>query len=475
VTALRAVGAWTSPVLLASLASFVFAGDRAAPLMVLIVLIAPLVALLRPSLAPPPRVIGGVTVVAVAVIVCADFNVIAELARFGGIDRWYALVVALAVALVPAFARDVEVWWSRAVPIGLAACTLPLVAVAVATNATPWSAWSSVASRPAFEFGEHSEWVTDGRSLWTEGTLTFTEPHRMTAVTPGTYRVLERDGSRAIAREWHLASGDVLALRPGDRLVLARGVRVRFEPGKRVPGSAMSGATWADPPPARRMVTVLEFLGATATLLGGGMALMSSPVSMTVLVALGVSVTLLVVVLAPLCWGVYAMYAAPDLLLGATILTPLVQLSPTVDPHDGALLAGSVAFGLVTFFAATMAALSRRLEVITNLSPGRARAAWSGLCVGACVASLWPADPWRLLLAGLGLLASAWIAPALADAGAVATIVAGVVGTIAFAIIALGGTWLIHDVPVVLEYPALVAAPVAWCVARVASRWDPAG
>src|SRR5207244_301183 len=76
-------------------------------------------------------------------------------------------------------------------------------------------------------------------------------PHRVTALSPGVYRVIEEGAQRSVTREWRLAAGDALTLRAGDRLALAAGTRIRFEPGKRVPGSAASGAGRAEPPGRR--------------------------------------------------------------------------------------------------------------------------------------------------------------------------------------------------------------------------------
>src|SRR5260370_838152 len=48
---------------------------------------------------------------------------------------------------------------------GAAGFVLPVVVVAAAVGAAPWSAWSRAASQPAFKFGERSVWVTDGRGF----------------------------------------------------------------------------------------------------------------------------------------------------------------------------------------------------------------------------------------------------------------------------------------------------------------------
>src|SRR2546430_4924996 len=115
-----------------------------------------------------------------------------------------------------------------AVLAGAAGVVLPLVVIgAVAVAVPPWTAWSRTASRPALTFGERSAWVTDGRRLERSTTLVFTEPHRVTALNPGVYRVVEEvvegDAPRSVTREWRLAAGEALTLRPGDRLILQAG------------------------------------------------------------------------------------------------------------------------------------------------------------------------------------------------------------------------------------------------------------
>src|SRR5258705_11608271 len=93
------------------------------------------------------------------------------------------------------------------------------------------------------------------------------------ALSPATYRVLEPGRFR----EGQLRPGESLALRAGDRLVLAAGARLRFEAGKRVPGSPAAGIAWGDPPERSSLPSVLGALGATGTLVGGGLAVVGSP------------------------------------------------------------------------------------------------------------------------------------------------------------------------------------------------------
>src|SRR5437660_1666119 len=148
-----------------------------------------------------------------------------------------------------------------------------LVAIIAGTLVvSPWGAWRDVASRPALTFGERSPWVTDGRTLARPIALDFTEGHRVTALSPATYRVVEPGRFR----EWQLRPGETLSLRAGDRLVLDAGVRLRFEAGKRIPGAPASGDVWAEPPERGGLASVLEALGTLVTLVGGALALVGS-------------------------------------------------------------------------------------------------------------------------------------------------------------------------------------------------------
>jgi hypothetical protein len=88
------------------------------------------------------------------------------------------------------------------------------------------------------------------------------------------------------------------------------------------------------------------------------------------------------------------------------------------------------------------------------------------LVVAASLASLWPGDASGALLAGLGLAASAAVAPRLAGDRPRAGLAGSLVGVIAFAGLAILGPRLPAWADVVWTYPALAAAPLAWVVAR---------
>src|SRR2546426_1249439 len=192
-----------------------------------------------------------------ALPICANLGAVADVARLAGVPRHAALTLSAATAFLGvawrAARRPVG---DAAVLAGAAGVVLPLVVIgAVAVAVPPWTAWSRTASRPALTFGERSAWVTDGRRLERSTTLVFTEPHRVTALNPGVYRVVEEvvegDAPRSVTREWRLAAGEALTLRPGDRLILEAGAPGRLQGGKRGAGSAAPGGAPGDPSPRR--------------------------------------------------------------------------------------------------------------------------------------------------------------------------------------------------------------------------------
>jgi hypothetical protein len=90
-----------------------------------------------------------------------------------------------------------------------------------------------------------------------------------------------------------------------------------------------------------------------------------------------------------------------------------------------------------------------------------------GLAVVAATVRV--ADGWRLLMLGTGLAASSLVAPRLVSAGRPRQ-AAALVGTGTFAALALGGPWLRDSAPVVADYPALAAVPLAWATGWLLDR-----
>ncbi len=350
-----ALAAWTSPALLALVAARAFAGGPDAPALALAALVAPLVAFLAPTSAGErrPNLVAALAVGAAAgFVLWANLRLVGDVAGLLGLSRWAAAGLAMILALVtielagaPAAARGAP---GRALREGgtasrlyraavrgggltlLYASALGFVALIVMLAAllatSPWRAWSEVAARPALVFGELSPWVTEGRTLVTPTTLDFTEAHRVTALSPATYRVLEPGRFR----EWQLRAGESLSLRAGDRLVLDAGTRLRFEAGKRIPGAPASGVAWADPP--ARLATGIDTLGATVTLVGGALALVGSRSVLGIRTVYVGSGLLLALVLSALSLGVFAAFAAPGLSIGAPELGAVFELPAAIAP-----------------------------------------------------------------------------------------------------------------------------------------------
>ena len=461
-----AAAAWTSPVVLGLVAAGVFAGAPTAPAVALAVLVAPLVARLDPLVgeASRPSIVARLAiVVGVGLVLWANFLLFVDVARGLGLPRWATSVVVAAVALlVPVFLRGNREPASRvSLAVGGGAAFVALVAVVGLALATwPWSAWKSVASRPALTFAERDPWVTTGRTLTAPVALDFTELHRVTALSPAIYRVDEPGRFR----EWPLREGESLTLRAGDRLVLEAGARLRFEAGKRVPGAAASGVAWADPPQRSARLPVAETIGATLTLVAGALALVGpSPTTIR-----GASALLPAMVLGALSLGVYGVYAAPGLIIGAPALAAVFHVPATVVPSPaGRVLAWLTTLVLLALLMATVLALRGIVGAAcgTAAHDELAERIMKGLVVAAAVASLWPIDPAWALLTGLGLIASAVVAPRLAADEPVARLAGSVVGAAAFAYLALFRlpAWA----SVAGAYPALTAAPLAWIAARV--------
>jgi hypothetical protein len=481
------VAAWLSPVVLAALAARVVAGDASAPTLVAVVAAAALVGLLvspRVSAAASRPAFSALPVTAALVLVlAANLVVMGDLARLLGLARVYGVATGVVLALGVVGWTAGDRWWRLATPLGAVMVLLPLGLV-VTSAGSPWAAWAAVASRPALTFGESSAWVTQGRALGERAPVTFHEPHRVVAATPATWRVLERDTARVAVREWRLGAGEALTLRPGDQLVVDTGARVRFEAGRRVPGAPTSGMAWADG--RRRPVreTLVMSVGAAVTLVGGGVALAPALPVVGAATILTPALLLAFVVGATL-WGVYGIALAPELSLVPRALAPILEVLTRVvtPPWRQAAVALVVAGVVVLFLGVVLAWRARLTAVIIEVAvvirrpapPAWALAAGTAgaVAVAALVAAR-GADPWRLFTWGLGLAAAAAVAPRLAGAGARGELVGAVVGALAFGVAVFGDARLPAPVGAFLEYPAVMAAPLAWLAAWIV-KWGAPG
>ncbi|HEX3176317.1 MAG TPA: hypothetical protein VHZ49_06555 [Methylomirabilota bacterium] len=462
-TALNGIAVWTGPVLLGALAMRVAAGAPDAPLLVLAAVVAPLVALLqRPTTERPHPVSAGAIVISATLILGASFVPLGDAAQLLGARRWQGVVLAAALLLLLTLSPRARSWRAGALVIGGTALVLCLVTLA-ATARAPWHAWRDVATRPALVFGARSPWVTSGGWFARRATLAFDEGHRIVVVEPGTFRVVEQEGTSHVVREWRLRAGDALTLRPGDRLNVEAGSRLRFEAGKRVPGAAASGAVWAEAGTA----PLVASLAGVATLVLGAISLVPAAGRR----GFAAPATLLALALAAACWGIYAVATVPDVLLGGSLAEPLLRLPAATS--GGRALAALAAVALLALFLAAAGALHDR---VTALAAARGTTVWMAAVAVAAVGSLFSLDPWLLLTAGLGFAAATIAGPRLAAGSArprawPVEAIGAVAGGVAFVGIVALGPRVPSALSALAESPALPAAFVSWLAVKLL-RWS---
>jgi hypothetical protein len=481
-----AVAAWTGPALIVAVVARVTSGGADAPLFVLAALTAPLLALLVP---PTPRAAPSAMAlpIALAVTVCvlgSSVRAVTDLGRVAGVPAWAALACAvglLSLAALPGAPRRAPL---VALGLGAAALLSAVGALGHVVHASPWTAWSRIASRSAFELHADSAWTRDGLHALAPVSLTSGDAQRITVLTAGVYRVTEHDRTPPVVREWRLASGDSLALRPGDVLTIPTDGRVRFETGARLPAPAASGTTWADGAPTSRARSIVGWTGLTVTLVGGAIAVVRplAPVGLGGAVAAPLGV--LAIVSAAAAWGLHAVDVAPELSIGMPPGASLASLTPAVvsEPWRSRVSA-AVVVALVALLAAAATALRQRLGELVERQwqpappllrrRGVVAGAWVVLVAVAGAAGVWVSDGWSLLVQGMGLGAATVLGPVLATRDAAGTrrasLAGAVVGAAVFVLTPYATDWLAalpaDVVAVVVRYPALVAAPAAWLVA----------
>jgi hypothetical protein len=451
----------------------VVSGDVTLPLLAAIVVCAAAVGLLvapRVDLGTVAPVTTVPLLAALALTLAANLVVLADLAEQRGFARAHGVVAGTVVALAVVVAPFAERWWRFAAPIGAAILMVPL-ALVIASNGAPWTVWRDVATRPALAFDAASPWVTQGGTIGDGDHLTFEEPHRVIAATPATWRIVERDRARLVVREWRLGAGDALTVRPGDQLVLDRGGRVRFEAGRRVPGAPASGMAWAAGGRASLRDASVALAGVAVTLVAGGIALAPAP-SCIGLFAISTPALALLFVVAATLWGLYGLALAPELSLVPRALAPALEIVQRAQtPAWRAALETLVTAAIVVLFLGTIVAWRCRVvaavqrhcasRLLLTAGPGALAVIAAGVAGRA-------GDPWQLFTWGLGLAAAAVVAPRLASAGPRGELVGMIAGTVAFAALLFAGTRMAPLADVARQYPALIAAPLAWLSARLA-------
>jgi hypothetical protein len=470
-TALAAAAVWLQPVLLAALALRIAAGAPDAAWLPLGALVAPLVAMLAANrrVADLGPIARAALAVSVTVLLAADLVVAADLATSLDATPWLGVVAAGALALVVPLIPGARQASPLLLAIVATVLLLPLVSIGATTRTAPWTAWSRGALRGTLTFPETSAWVGEGERFARADRLLFTEGQRVTAVSGGVFRVVERDVTPPTVREWRLAPGEALTLRPGDELALEAGTRLRFEPGRRVPGAPASGIVWADAP-GRSAAMLPSALGALVTLIGGALALV--PAVRRGSAAITGPAVLLIATLAAVGWGVFAGSIAPDLPLGGSLVAPMLRLPiRALGARTGAPLTVLTAVALTVLLLTAAVALRGRLVAACGPAP----VLWAAAVgAGGLITALRP-EPWRLLTLALGV-AAAGCAPALLASGRIAGQAGCAIGVLVFAILAalpLLAPALASWLEPLVRYPSLVAMPLGLMAARMLARISP--
>jgi hypothetical protein len=171
-------------------------------------------------------------------------------------------------------------------------------------------------------------------------------------------------------------------------------------------------------------------------------------------------------------WAVYAARLAPDFYLTPARAGALVRLPAfALDPAWGRRLGGLVVIALFALFVASASALRGRIAALDRGGGelGRDVALWAGVFGVAVVASLWPRDPWTVLVLAFGVLASSLGPVALAGvpSSSRAAELACAAGLGAFALVAIVGQ-LASGSGAVTRYPALYGCAAAWMTLALA-------
>ena len=513
ISSARTLAVWLTPAAWLALPALVLEGGPDGVWAGLLLLVAPLLALAVAGgdarAAQPARDALFPVVVFLLVaglLLWASLALAGDAAAWLGWPRWHGIGIAAGGAWLLVIWRKagrLVPWLLLASLLGLA---VALFILAGGAAVGPLGAWERVASQPAFRFPASSPWVGAGRELRAgrgPGVLVFEEEHRVTTAGPAQIHVRARDGARVSESDWELQPGQSVTLRPGDELTWPPGARLRFEAGKAIPGAPSSGIAWAD---GRRGDSSRRW-GLLVTLTGGALALIgfgaAGRISRGEMAAVGAG--LLAVSVWGTGWAVYCALGAPDIFLGGVAIERLVRppsLTGAAAAGSWAAGAGSWAAGagswaagvgvagagrfvlalvpvagLASFFASSVALRERigGLDVTGGGEIGHDFGLWSAIIGAAALASLWPIEPWPLVLTALGLAASTLAPAVLLPAPAARArwgTCAGFVGLAVFGALALLGQWTGGGSPgwagLPLAYPAVVAAPAAALVLRLA-------
>ncbi|HSD27577.1 MAG TPA: hypothetical protein VLL75_09740 [Vicinamibacteria bacterium] len=423
--------------------------------------------------------LGSIETIVAGLFVWAQLAAVREIGAMAGWPR--ATTIGITLLIIGALLLS-ELARFRLTALGgglaLAGLAVPLVVIALGTT-TAWpQVWSAVASRPRIGFGEASRWTVDGGAVLgpaTTLTLTFADEQRVTFAARGSVIVEPREGGR-LARD--VEPGEEVALHAGDRLVVPAGLRLRFEAGRRVPDAPDSGPEWLEPPSRAVGGLWLMALGVTGFLGALGLPTGTTPVGAgrlspgrgarlaAILVTAGVALAV--------GWSLYAAWLTPEVYVGGVTGAEVYALPESMPGPRGSGY-------LLTWFLFGGLAVGGAAAALGGLRGRQVAAGWPRRLAVVLVASagtlvgLVPVGAWTLLLATLGLAASA-LAPAAVLAcwseRATARSASGGTGAglLVFLLLALGGAATQGSLgegwgSVASAAPAAVAAPVHLLVA----------
>ncbi len=483
--AAREFSLWVTPVLLFSVPVAILTDASGGVWIGLLVVVAPLLGFLlasgRSAESPAHPIVIAALGLMGSVLLWANLLVVGDVTRGSGFSRPIGVLVAAAVVFVITAWNPVWRWGPALALVALLALLLPLGIVVGRAGRQPLAAWSHVASLRAFRFSPESPWVTEGRAVVPRrgtDTLLFEEEHRITPLAAGPLRILVGDGGRVRVQEWTLAANQSVTVRPGDRLVLEPGRSLRFEANKRIPGAPASGVDWANPPHPSPGMGLLSMLGSGLTLLGGAAALLTfghpAPTSRAAVAMAGAGYLLALAWAEG--WATYTASLAPELFLGGVAPEKLPEfpaLALRVSSW-GPLLSRLVLLGGFLSLLASASAL-RALLARAGRGGGDVRL-WGAMVGGAGLGSFWLLDPWSVLLIAFGVGAStlaplAWVGVPPERPGTVSVAV-GTGGCLFLALAVSGQILTVSEVwvQIILNYPALVASPVATLLLWLARR-----
>lgn len=365
--------------------------------------------------------LGSIETLVAALFVWAQFSAVRELGAMVGWPRVSTIGVVVVVLAAALLATSTRV---RLVALGgglaLVGLAVPLLFIALGTTVAWPGVWSSVASRPRIAFIEGTTWTLEGGVVRGPGattTMRFLDEQRVAFADPATVTLEPRDGTRLVR---DVQVGEEVILHPGDRLVAPDGLRLRFEPGRRVPDAPDSGPAWVEPPSRSAGWLGLVALGLTGLLGAVGLpagALPKSAASFSPRRSAQLTVGLVMAGVAmAVGWSLYAVWLTPEVYAGGVTGAEVFALPASVPALGewGGLLAWVVLGGLAVGGAASAVSGLHGLPGAEDPGPVRGRARHGALCLVAgagVLACLVPAGPWTVLVLALGVAASA-LAPA---------------------------------------------------------------